>query len=41
MGLQDTILTNPPVPYDLCVGVPILRLLLQWGQRLFGIVSYM
>ena len=26
-GLEDTMLTNPPVPYDFCVGVPISHLL--------------
>ena len=25
--LYDTMLTNPPVPYDFCIGVPISRLL--------------
>ena len=32
---EDAMLTNPPVPYDLCVGVPISRLLTA-GQHPFS-----
>ena len=36
--LEDTMLTNPPVPCDLCIGNAISQLLTMF-KRLFSIVS--
>ena len=36
--LSDTMLTTPPVPYDLCVGIPISRLL-PWVSVCLALVG--